>query len=111
MKEGPLLLPEIHGVPEIVTYTWFAMAVLLGLAIAARMGLKRTAPTGVQNVFEAVFQGLDDYIEEIMGPEGKRYFTLIGSLFLFILISNLQGLVPGFESPTGNINTKAARGG
>ena len=109
MKEGPLLLPEIHGVPEIVTYTWFAMAVLIGLALAARMGLKRTAaPTGFQNVFEAIFEGLNDYIEEIMGPDGKRYFPLIGSLFLFILVCNLQGLVPGFESPTGNINTTAA---
>jgi F-type H+-transporting ATPase subunit a len=107
MKEGPLLLPEIHGVPEIVVHTWFAMAVLIVLAIIARASLKKT-PTGVQNVFEAIFEGLDDYIEEIMGPEGKRYFPLIGSLFLFILVSNLQGLVPGFESPTGNINTTAA---
>ena len=96
MKEGPLLLPEIHGIPEIVTYTWFAMAVLIGLALAARASLKRTAPTGIQNVFEAIFEGLDNYIEEIMGPDGKRYFPLIGSLFLFILVSNLQGLVPGF---------------
>jgi F-type H+-transporting ATPase subunit a len=108
MKEGPQLLPEIHGIPEVVTYTWFAMAVLIGLALAARATLKRTAPTGIQNVFEAIFEGLDNYIEEIMGPEGKRYFPLIGSLFLFILVCNLQGLVPGFESPTANINTTAA---
>ncbi len=63
MKEGPLLLPEIHGVPEIVTYTWLVMAVLIGLALAARASLRKTAPTGFQNVFEAIFEGLDDYIE------------------------------------------------
>ena len=108
MKEGPLLLPEIHGVPDIVPYTWLAMAILIGLALIARAGLKKTAPTGIQNVFEVIFGGLDDYIEEIMGPEGKHYFFLIGSLFLFILVCNLQGLVPGLESPTGNINTTAA---
>ncbi len=108
MKEGPLLLPEIHGVPEIITYTWFAMAVLIGLALTARASLTRMAPTGIQNVFEVIFEGLDNYIEEIMGPEGKHYFPLIGSLFLFILVCNLLGLIPGFDSPTANLNTTAA---
>jgi F-type H+-transporting ATPase subunit a len=108
MKEGPLLLPEIHGIPEHVTYTWFAMAVLIGLALAARASLKRTAPTGIQNVFEVLFEGLDNYIEEIMGPEGKHYFPLIGGLFFFILVCNLLGLIPGFDSPTANLNTTAA---
>jgi F-type H+-transporting ATPase subunit a len=55
-----------------------------------------------------IFEGLESYIEEIMGPEGKHYFTLIASLFLFILVCNLQGLVPGFDSPTANINTTLA---
>ncbi|MDA8100479.1 MAG: F0F1 ATP synthase subunit A [Nitrospiraceae bacterium] len=113
MKEGPLPLQDVmeHIAPSIpvqVTYSWFAMAVLLVLAIMARMSLKKGAPTGVQNIFEVVFEGLDGYIEEIMGPEGKHYFALIASLFLFILVCNLQGLVPGFDSPTANINTTAA---
>jgi F-type H+-transporting ATPase subunit a len=43
-----------------------------------------------------------------MGPEGKHYLSLIGTLFLFILVCNLQGLVPGFDSPTANINTTLA---
>jgi F-type H+-transporting ATPase subunit a len=109
MKEGPLPLEALAPtMPGHVTYTWFAMAVLIGLAIAARSSLKKGAPTGVQNVFEMIFEGLESYIEEIMGPEGKHYFTLIASLFLFILVCNLQGLVPGFDSPTANINTTLA---
>jgi F-type H+-transporting ATPase subunit a len=108
MKEGPLLLPEIHGIPEHVTYTWLAMAILIGLSLAARFSLKKTAPTGVQNLLEVIVGGLSNFIEEIMGPEGKHYLTLIGSLFLFILVCNLQGLVPGFDSPTANINTTLA---
>jgi F-type H+-transporting ATPase subunit a len=47
-------------------------------------------------------------MEEMMGPEGKHYFPLIASLFLFILVSNLLGLIPGFDSPTANLNTTAA---
>jgi len=108
MKEGPLVLPEIHGIPEHVTYTWLAMAIIIGLSLAARFSLKKTAPSGVQNLLEVIVGGLNNFIEEIMGPEGKHYLTLIGSLFLFILVCNLQGLVPGFDSPTANINTTLA---
>lgn len=107
MKEGPLLL-HVPNVPEHVTYTWFAMALLIGLSIAARLTLKKSAPTGLQNLFEVVIGGLENFIEEIMGPEGKQYFPLIASLFLFILVSNLLGLFPGFDSPTANINTTLA---
>jgi F-type H+-transporting ATPase subunit a len=108
MKEGPLVLPEIHGIPEHVTYTWLAMAILIGLSLAARFSLKKTAPTGVQNLLETVVGALEDFVVDIMGPEGRHYLPLIGSLFLFILVCNLQGLVPGFDSPTANINTTLA---
>jgi F-type H+-transporting ATPase subunit a len=108
MKEGPLLLPEIHGFPEHVTYTWLAMAILIGLSLAARFSLKKTAPTGLQNFLEAIVSALEDFVVDIMGPEGRHYLPLISSLFLFILVCNLQGLVPGFDSPTANLNTTLA---
>jgi F-type H+-transporting ATPase subunit a len=113
MKEGPLLLhikiPHLDELAQVnVTYTWFAMAVLIGLALAARFSLKKTAPSGFQNFFEVIIGGLENFIEEIMGPEGKHYFTLIAGLFLFILVCNLQGLFPGFDSPTANLNTTLA---
>lgn len=109
MKEGPLVLHSIApNVPVHVSYTWLAMAILIGLAVAARMGLKKAAPSGVQNLMEVIIGGLENFIEEIMGPEGKHYFALIASLFLFILVCNLLGLIPGFDSPTANLNTTLA---
>jgi F-type H+-transporting ATPase subunit a len=107
MKEGPLLL-HVPNVPEHVTYAWLAMAILIGLSLAARFSLKKTAPTGFQNFFEVIVGGLENFVEEIMGPEGKHYFTLIAGLFLFILVCNLLGLIPGFDSPTANLNTTLA---
>jgi F-type H+-transporting ATPase subunit a len=107
MKEGPLLL-HVPNVPEHVVYSWVAMAVLIGLSLAARFSLKKTAPTGVQNVLETIVSGLENFVVDIMGPEGRHYLSLIGSLFLFILVCNLQGLIPGFDSPTANINTTLA---
>lgn len=82
---------------------------LIAAAAVTRLTIKRNeAPTGIQNLFESIISGLLNYMDEVMGPEGRRYFPLIGALFLFILISNLMGLIPGFDSPTGNINTTAA---
>jgi len=43
-----------------------------------------------------------------MGWRGRRYLPLIGSLALFILGCNLLGLIPGFHSPTNNLNTTVA---
>jgi len=113
MKEGPILIhfpvPGISETGQIaVSYTWLAMAILIGLSLAARFSLKKTAPTGVQNLLETVVGGLEDFVVDIMGPEGRHYLSLVGSLFLFILVCNLQGLFPGFDSPTANINTTLA---
>jgi F-type H+-transporting ATPase subunit a len=113
MKEAPVLLHlNIPGLNEeaqiVVSYSWLAMAILIGLALAARFSLKKTAPTGVQNLLETVVSGLENFVVDIMGPEGTPYLSLIGSLFLFILVCNLQGLIPGFDSPTANINTTLA---
>jgi len=109
MKEGPMILEALApNVPVQVSYTWLAMAILIGLSLAARMSLKKTAPTGAQNLLETIVSALSSSVEELMGPEGKHYLSLIGSLFLFILVCNLMGLVPGFDSPTANINTTLA---
>jgi F-type H+-transporting ATPase subunit a len=109
MKEGPMILEALAPhVPVQVSYSWLAMAILIGLSLAARFSLKKTAPTGVQNLLETIVGGLENFIVEIMGPEGRHYLSLIGTLFLFILVCNLQGLFPGFDSPTANINTTLA---
>ena len=91
-----------------MSYAWFAMGLIVVLDLAACFSLKKTAPTGFQNFFEVIVGGLENFIEEIMGPEGKHYFTLIAGLFLFILVCNLLGLIPGFDSPTANLNTTLA---
>jgi F-type H+-transporting ATPase subunit a len=109
MKEGPAILEMLApNVPVQISYAWLAMAIIIGLSLAARFSLKKTAPTGVQNLLETVVGGLEDFVVDIMGPEGRNYLPLIGSLFLFILVCNLEGLIPGFDSPTANINTTLA---
>lgn len=96
-----------HEGMRVVLYTWVVMLILIPLAFLASRSLK-LVPTGVQNFMESVVTGIEGLIEDTMGPKGKTYFPLIATLALFILVSNLIALVPGFYPPTANLNTNAA---
>jgi F-type H+-transporting ATPase subunit a len=103
----PKLFLENHYLPEHVTYTLFVFALLALLSFLATRKLS-VYPGTSQNVMEVIIGGFDGLLNEIMGHNGRKFFPLIATLGLFILTSNLIGLVPGFESPTANINTNAA---
>ena len=90
-----------------VVYTWVVIAILFVFGKLASSSLK-AVPTGMQNFMEVVVDGIENMINETMGEEGKHYFPLIATLALFILVSNLVGLIPGFFPPTANLNTTAA---
>lgn len=60
------------------------------------------------NVFELVIEKLCNLSREVIGPGGEKYLPLIGTIFIFILLSNLMGLIPGFLPPTENMNTNLA---
>lgn len=111
MKEAPLF---IHGltlgswqVPSFIVYTWLVMAILIVAGFAVRSSLK-PVPGGLQNLIEAFVGGLRDFTVTTMGPNGMDYFALIGTSAAFILLANILGIFPGFESPTDNINTTVA---
>jgi len=90
-----------------VTHMWFVMLILILLAFLASRAIKQV-PTGLQNLMEAAITGIENLIEETMGPKGKAYFPMLATFALFILVSNLIGLIPGLYPPTANLNTNAA---
>lgn len=92
-----------HHYPWVI-YSWLIMLVLIVLAKLATASIKMI-PTGAQNVFEPVIEGLENFMVDIMGEEGRPYFPLIATLFLYIFCMNLAGLVPGMFSSTANLNT------
>ncbi len=71
-------------------------------------GLIPDANLTIRNVFEVIFEALYGQMKSIIGPECKTYFPVIGTLTLFILFSNLLGMIPGFTPPTDNWNTTFA---
>lgn len=97
----------VPGVPEHVLYTWIAMAILIVVSFAATRDLA-LVPRGMQNFMEMVLDQFTALLDDVIGHEGRRYLPLIATLGLFILVSNLLGLIPGLMAPTGNLNTTTA---
>jgi F-type H+-transporting ATPase subunit a len=102
---APLHISEAGA--DAVVYTWLIMIGLVLVSLAATKGLK-AVPSGLQNFMEVIVGGIENMLVDTMGEHGKPFFPLIATLALFILVSNLVGLVPGFFPPTANINTTAA---
>ncbi|MBT3259869.1 MAG: F0F1 ATP synthase subunit A [Deltaproteobacteria bacterium] len=90
-----------------VTYTWLTMLILILSALFLAKKVK-IVPEGGQNFFEVLISGLENFMVEITGPEGRFFFPFIATVFLFVLVSNMIGLIPGMFSPTANLNTTLA---
>lgn len=92
---------------DAIAYTWLIIVVLALLSVMATKALT-AVPGGLQNFMEVIIGGIENMVVETMGEHGRPFFPLIATLAIFILVSNLIGLVPGFFPPTANINTTAA---
>jgi F-type H+-transporting ATPase subunit a len=98
--------PEV--IPHHVSYALLASAILIVVALVIRKSAK-LVPTGVQNFVEIVAETILKLSEDTIGHHwGRTFFPLIGTIFMFILLCNLMGLIPGFACPTANLNTNAA---
>jgi F-type H+-transporting ATPase subunit a len=101
-----------HGVfvlSATIVMTWIVMAVLVGgsLLLTRRLSSGLNISFG-QKVLEIIVSGIIGQIEEISGRGSGRYLSFIGSLFLFIAMSSLLALMPGFHPPTSSLYTTAA---
>ncbi len=105
-------LEHATGVPALLLSALSAAALILGAGLAIR---SRIAATGggvvpdegvsLRNIFEYLVEMLVGLAEQNIGPSWRRYFPIVGTIFFFILISNLMGLVPGLEGSTSDANT------
>lgn len=98
-----------------IFFAGFVAVVLAICAIATSRYFKnreeRVIPSKKANIgtiFEVIVASLLQLMEDIMGHRARKYFPLIGSVFIFIFVSNLLGVLPGFLPPTDNINTNVA---
>jgi F-type H+-transporting ATPase subunit a len=107
IEHPPILSLALLGIPDHVFYAWVVMAILIAVSVAATRNLQ-LAPRGLQNFMEVVLEQFLTLLDEVIGHDGRRYLPLIATLGLFILTSNLLGLVPGLVAPTANMYTTIA---
>ena len=93
---------------DTIILSWLVMGILvLGSWLITR-NLEKMPRTG-QNIVETLVEFLQKLLEDNMSPEGQSAFPYLATLFLFILFSNLLGVIPGLlvpelKSPTGDLN-------
>jgi len=87
-----------------MTYTWLVMAFLI-IVPKLTMGRLEVSPGSGQNFWEVLIGGMMDFFAENLGEDGaKMLFPMMATFFLYIVIGNIIGLIPGFMSPTSNLN-------
>lgn len=84
----------------------FAGVIILFAQLAAKN--PQMIPGRLQNVVEMVVETLSDFILGILGPRGRPFVPFLGSLFVYILVMNIGGIIPGGKSPTAQPNTTVA---
>jgi F-type H+-transporting ATPase subunit a len=92
-----------------IVFTWVVMALLV---VGARLVTLRLSDTEQisrwQNLLEVLVVGMRDQISAVSQQDPKQYLPFIGTLFLFISVSNILAVVPGFRPPTASLSTTTA---
>lgn len=104
----------IHHYSYIATAFVVALLLII-LSLVANRRLRQTekclipqSKASPSNLFEVVVESLLGLMEGVLGNKAAKFFPLIGSLFIYIFVCNIVGLIPGLTPPTENINTNAA---
>jgi len=92
-----------HAYPHVI-YSWVVMCIMIifGAIAVKAIGI---VPTKMQNLFEMLISGLEEFMISITGEEGRWFVPINVTVFIYIFLCNLIGLVPGFMPPTASLNT------
>jgi F-type H+-transporting ATPase subunit a len=93
-----------HAIPDYLAMVILIVAGLTALSLFVRSRLSVETPGPLQIVLEDGLNGLFSMLDDLVGPKGRRYLPLVGTLILLIWVSNVSGLVPGLMAPTSNLN-------
>ena len=90
-----------------VVTTWAIMPALTVVCWLVTRRL-RMQPDERQAVLEIVVGGIQQQIEEVIRKDARPFLPMLGTLFIFLVVANLSGVLPGVEAPTSKIETPAA---
>ena len=101
---GIVFQPGEQVIPNYLVMCSLIVVVVSILSLIGRSRLSVENPGKVQIIVEDLITALNGMLEEYIGPKGRKYLTLVGTIGIFILTANLMGLAPGLMAPTSNIN-------
>ncbi len=92
-----------------IVFTWFVMVILVVISVLATRKLSTGRKISRwQNLLEAIVGTVRGQMKEMLERDDLKYLSFIGSLFLFISVSNLLAVLPFYEPPTGSLSMAAA---
>ena len=119
MGEGSKVIFKIFGILDVtgeVITMWIILAVLALVSLIIKRNLKER-PGVFQNMVETGVEYLDNFFTDLLGKKkARQYFVFLASLFVFIIISNYSGLIPGVgltdyvKAPTASLSVTAGLG-
>ncbi|MCZ6679456.1 MAG: F0F1 ATP synthase subunit A [Candidatus Poribacteria bacterium] len=106
----PVPTPTRWQQPDLILNAYFVVLIICVFFILVTRKMKRIPEGKGQTLLELFVGGLIDFFGGILGEHGRKYVPFVGSYFIFILFLNYLGLIPGFQSPTADLNTTLALG-
>lgn len=111
---GPRVVFYLRNIPgigdiaisETLTVTWFLMILFVVFSILVTRNMKKE-PKGLQLIVETAVKAINDLTESTMGSDKKGFAPYVGTIIIFIGISNIAGLF-GLRPPTADLNTTLA---
>jgi F-type H+-transporting ATPase subunit a len=94
-------------VSRAVVMTWLLMALLTGAAMLLTRRMKRD-PSLIQTVAEGAVLAIEDAVSGVLPEHTRLVLPFIGTLWIFLVAANLEGLVPGLDSPTADLSVTSA---
>lgn len=90
----------------IPTHIVMALVVTVAIIFFFKMTVKNLSlfPGKMQNALEMFYKFFQGLVDDMMGHEGRKFIPVLGTLAIFIAVSNLVGLLPEMGSPTANLN-------
>jgi F-type H+-transporting ATPase subunit a len=93
-----------HGNGMVVGHLMLVVVIILFLTHKATLNIQ-AVPGKAQNVMETYLGAVNQMGTDVIGADlARKYLPLVATVGLFVFISNVVGIIPGFESPTSNIN-------
>jgi len=107
--DEPLWQWEFIVLNRTIVFTWLVMGLLVFTSwlVTRRLSSSVKMSRG-QNFLEILVFGLRSQIREVSQQDPGPYLPFVGTLFIFIVVSNILAIVPGYLAPTGSISTTAA---